>query len=89
VVGTYTDANGVNHGFVDSGGVYTTFDGVPGAPMNLIQGINNSEQIVGFAVTDNIGTTEGFVSSVPEPASLLLAGLGLIAVVIRKRVSGS
>ncbi|HKE22282.1 MAG TPA: PEP-CTERM sorting domain-containing protein [Bryobacteraceae bacterium] len=78
IVGTYVGADGLNHGFIDTGGHFSTFDGVPGAPMNLIQGINDTEQIVGFATVDNIGTTVGFTGTVPEPATLLCSGLGIL-----------
>jgi len=86
IVGTYVGADGLNHGFIDTSGSFMTFDAVPGAPMNLIQGINDNHQIVGFATVDNIGTTVGFTTTLPEPATLLYSGLGiLVALAMRRR----
>jgi hypothetical protein len=44
IVGTY---NNHGHGFVFSGGTYTTLD-FPGANVNSLGGVNDSGQIVGF-----------------------------------------
>lgn len=79
IVGTYVGADGLNHGFIETSGSFTTFDAVLGAPMNLVQGINDGGQIVGFATVDNIGTTVGFTSTVPEPSTLICSGLGILA----------
>jgi len=79
IVGTYVGADGLNHGFIETSGSFMTFDGVPGAPMNLIQGINDNFQIVGFATVDNIGTTVGFTTTVPEPSTLICSSLGILA----------
>lgn len=46
VVGVYSGDSGPTHGFLLSGGNYTTFD-VPGARNTIGQGINNSGQVVG------------------------------------------
>lgn len=80
VVGTYVGMDGLNHGFIDTNGDVVTFDAVPGAPMNLVQGINDSDQIVGFATVDGIGTTVGFTATVPEPSTWMLSGFGILAV---------
>lgn len=86
IVGTYVGADGLNHGFIDTSGVFEIFDGVPGAPMNLVQGINDSDHIVGFATVDNIGTTVGFTGTTPEPGTFLYSGLGILtALVMRLR----
>jgi hypothetical protein len=79
IVGTYVGTDGLNHGFIYTGGNFATLDAVPGAPMNLVQGINDSKQIVGFATVDNIGTTVGFTTTVPEPSTLTCSGLGVLA----------
>ena len=72
-MGSYTDSNGAVHGFLYSGGVYTTLD-FPTAAVTFDRGINDSASIVGGY---NYGN--GFLaSSVPEPSTLTLAGLGLL-----------
>jgi probable HAF family extracellular repeat protein len=45
IVGTFEDASGF-HGFVDTGGSFTTVN-VPQASDTFAQGINNSSQIMG------------------------------------------
>ena len=58
--GTYVDAAGDRHGFVLSGGVYTTLD-VPAADgFTVAQGINNAGQVAGL-YRDEDGTSHGFV----------------------------
>jgi probable HAF family extracellular repeat protein len=53
IVGSFTDASSVTHGFVQTGATYTTFD-VPSASNTSALGINNAAQIVGdFA--DSVG----------------------------------
>lgn len=60
IVGSYGDANSINHGFIRSpGGNYTTFD-IPGAKHTLVSGINNHNWISGF-YRNNDGTAHGFV----------------------------
>jgi uncharacterized membrane protein len=69
VVGQYSDPAGyrdsidpeIQHGFVLSRGVYTTFD-APGGPLTFPLGINNRGQIVGYGASDPAGTTlRGFL----------------------------
>jgi len=87
VVGTYVGMDVLNHGFLFDGTKYITFDGVPGASMNLIQGINDAGQIVGFAVTNaTSGATEGFDAALPEPSTLMLSGIGLLALLAVRKV---
>ena len=61
VVGTYLDASGVAHGFLDTNGVYATLD-VPAASGTEAYGINNSGQVVG-SYQDGSGNTHGFLYS--------------------------
>ena len=61
IVGTYVDTDNNRHGFLLSGGSYTTLD-VPGAVFTVAQGINNAGQIVGLYLgTDD--TFHGFILS--------------------------
>lgn len=60
IVGNFTDANG-SHGFLLSGGVYTTID-FPSALATTGAGINNSGQIVG-SYTDANNLNHGFLLS--------------------------
>jgi hypothetical protein len=54
IVGSYTDATGI-HGFLDSGGTFTTIDG-PFASLTRASGINDSGEIVGFMQTPEPST---------------------------------
>jgi len=66
VVGYYSDAGGRFHGFLYSGGNYTTID--VGARGTFLNGINDAGQIVGTYV-DSLGQNHGFVGSFqPNPA---------------------
>lgn len=61
VVGYYDDATG-SHGFVYSGGIYTTLDNPDAIPgTTYLTGINNSRQVVGY-YEDGKGI-HGFLSS--------------------------
>jgi uncharacterized membrane protein len=65
IVGLYVDFTGPNHGFLDTGGLFTTLD-APGALNTGASGINNNGQIVGFyhgnPQVDNTGD-HGFLYS--------------------------
>jgi len=48
IVGRYTDASGIIHGFLLSGGTYTTLDDPDATTGTFPAGINNFGQIVGY-----------------------------------------
>jgi hypothetical protein len=62
VVGAYTDAAGLTHGFIFDDGHFQSVDDPNGVGTTLINGINNRRQVVGFFV-DGAGNTDGFVAS--------------------------
>jgi probable HAF family extracellular repeat protein len=61
VVGFYIDSNNVNHGFLLSGGSFTTLD-VAHSTFTQALGLNNKGQIVGTYI-DASGNQHGFVHS--------------------------
>jgi probable HAF family extracellular repeat protein len=61
IVGGYTDANGMTHGYLLSHGQYTTLD-YPGAASTIALGINDHGQIVGYYI-DSSGVEHGFLLS--------------------------
>jgi probable HAF family extracellular repeat protein len=80
IVGEY-EASGRFHGFLLSGGSFTTLD-PPGSTFTNALGINNVGQIVGL-YSDASGRTHGFLAtSVPEPGSLTLLGLGALGLIV-------
>ncbi len=83
IVGDYVDAGGVMHGYIDIGGAFTSFDPT-GSTATTINGINDLKQIVGFYV-DGAGNTIGFVTTVPEPGTLLVFLSGLAGLVFYRR----
>src|SRR5436853_176807 len=61
VVGAYTDANDHAHGFLYSGGTFTTLDDPSATTGTLALGINDAGQIVGY-YTD-VSSAHGFLYS--------------------------
>jgi probable HAF family extracellular repeat protein len=63
IVGWYEDANGLQHGFLLSGGVATTIDN-PNGTTNL-EGINNKGEISGL-YTDSSANRHGFIYNIKK-----------------------
>lgn len=66
VVGWYADTNGVQHGFLLSGGTASTID-VPGAADTELEGINNKGQISGQSKAPS-GRIRGFIYTISTKA---------------------
>ncbi len=62
IVGDYADSSGAVHGFLYSGGSYTTLDDPSGTNGTIAHGINDAGQIVGYYI-DSSGTEHGFLYS--------------------------
>lgn len=59
ISGFYVDGNDVTHGFLDIGGIFTSFDNPFGAGVSTsFLGLNNNGEVVGSYV-DATGTTDG------------------------------
>jgi probable HAF family extracellular repeat protein len=93
IVGTYLDDSGV-YGFLrDVMGDFVTIDDPSATRGTLVQAINDAGQIVGSYMDDS--GLHGFlatpIAAVPEPASLLVFGAGLLGLLVcrGKRVPAS
>jgi probable HAF family extracellular repeat protein len=81
VVGYYFDAKSHEHGFLMSGGQYTSID-VPGSAGTGAVGINERGQIVG-SFTDATGNVHGFLltgekfTTLDVPGAVLTGGVGI------------
>ncbi|MDQ6663898.1 MAG: PEP-CTERM sorting domain-containing protein [Acidobacteriota bacterium] len=84
-VGSYLDTNGGMHGFIDVNGNFQSIDDPNGVGTTTVNGINDNGQIVGFYVNGAGNTIEFVGSSVPEPGSFVLAGLGALAFGLYRR----
>jgi hypothetical protein len=91
--GYYGDSTASQHGFLynTNTGKYTFLDDPSeqfnnGVEVTQITGINNAGEIMGF-YSDVNGVFHGFVAttSVPEPSSVALLGIGLTALVVIQR----
>ncbi len=67
--GFYIDAGGNTHGFLSTGGTYSTVD-LPGTTFNQILGLNNRGQAAGF-FQDGNGNAHGYVHE-PDGSFLVL-----------------
>jgi uncharacterized membrane protein len=74
-VGFYSDVNGVTHGFLLDGGVFTNVDH-PNALLTEALGINSQEQIVG-AYNDAANVTHGFVTAPIVPFATFKVDAGI------------
>ena len=87
LVGNYKDYENENgqldRGFLFDGSEWTPFD-IPGALGVFMQGIDGTT-VVGFY--DDTEGTHGFIATIPEPATVLLLGLGM-ALGARQKHSG-
>jgi hypothetical protein len=85
--GYYIGSDSLEHGFVcDALGNVTTVD-FPGAIQTEIRGINNSGEITGIYCQNDSSWQNGFTASpTPEPATLLLLGLGGLALLRKRRM---
>ena len=76
VVGSYVDANGVQHGFTLSSGVVSSFD-IPGAAETDITGVTNGGQIIGYSLASGpSGTADavGFSGAPGNTTSIAVPG---------------
>jgi hypothetical protein len=89
VDGSYVDAGDVTHGLIYNinTGVGISID-VPGSVNEtVLNGLNDRNQFTGFYM-DAAGNTHGVLLTVPEPASMVLMGIGLastLVLVVRRK----
>jgi len=74
IVGTYSDANNHFHGFIKDGDTFASLD-FPDSQFTFANGINNLGQVVG-----SYSPTPHPPPFLPEPATILLVGCGLLAI---------
>ena len=76
IAGSYADANGVQHGFIDSAGVVSSFD-IAGAAQTDITGVTNGGQVIGYSLPAGpAGTTNavGFAGLPGSTTPIAVAG---------------
>ena len=86
IVGSYTDAQGLQEGFIDNNGNFSTFDDPLGADGTVLTGVNDR----GRSSRDYFDANDvehGFVATpVQEPASVALFGTCLVGLgLVRRR----
>jgi hypothetical protein len=83
IVGEYIDGSGNSRGLLYNGSTWTTLD-YPGSNCTETLGISGSN-IVGVYFDAPGSDSHGFIYTIPEPATLLLLGLGGLAIMRRRR----
>ena len=86
IVGYYTDLNYNEQGFLYNGSTWSNLD-MPGAIQTGPTGISG-DKIVGTYV-DSSYQSHSFVYTIPEPASALLIGMGLLLARLRRSQFGN
>ena len=83
IVGDYNNATGV-HGFLYNGTTFTTLDDPLAGPVGTRAFGISGDNIVGV-YTDASGSEHGFLATVPEPGTFVLATLGFLGVIAWRR----
>ena len=85
IVGRYFDSAGRSHGFLYNGSTWSTLD-FPGTfTGTAATGVDANGNIIGDYTPPSGGNGDGFLMAVPEPCSLTLVGVGLLALFARRR----
>ncbi len=77
-MGEYYDSSGGGGDFLYDGSKYTSVDGPLGTWLANAAGIDG-DRIIGGYTDASSGTYVGFIATVPEPSTFVLAGLGLLS----------
>jgi hypothetical protein len=72
--GFYIDSGGVNHGFLDTNGVFSTVD-FPGTTFDQVLGLNNTGQAAGYFMNGTQQTAFIFNPSLPPMGQFTLLNL--------------
>ena len=86
LVGNWEDFSLNGYAFYGTAGNFTTFS-IPGALGNTLQGINNSDEVVGSYEDSNF-VVHGFITTLatPEPSSALLGAIGLLGLAVLRKL---